>query len=271
MKRNLLITFVTVGSLLTGFKAQAQFGDLMQKAKDKAAQKASDIMEKKSSSTEQASEKVKKSSKLTINSNFDFTAGDSILFAESFGNDADGSTTHIFKTNGSAGIVSLKEEGGKWLALQDNSTYKLAKQIFYPKHFTVEFDVIAVADQIKDINPFIIGFAKDNSIRDYDSGSGAYVDIMYYNSNEVQINSSYNGKYLNTNFDLDRFANQKMHVSINVDGDRMVVYLDKTKLADTQLFLPASPKNFYLSAPSQYKNDAKILVSNFKIATFKKM
>ena len=270
MKQNLLFTLVTFGTLLTGFKANAQFGDLVQKAKDKAAQKASDMMDKKSGATDQSTDNVKKSSKLTINSSFDFIAGDSILFADDFAKEADGSTTHAFKTNGSAGVVSLKEEGDKWLALQDNSTYKLTKQLFYPKHFTVEFDIIAVADQIRDIYPLIIGFAKDNSVRDFDSGSGAYVNIMYYNSNEIQINSSYNSKYLDTKFDLDQFANRKMHVSINVDGDKMVVYLEKTKLADTQLFLPESPKNFYLSAPMQYHNGSKILVSNFKVATFKK-
>jgi hypothetical protein len=35
-----------------------------------------------------------------------------------------------------------------------------------------------------------------------------------------------------------------MHVSIQVDNERMAMYLDKTKLADTQLFLPATAKTF---------------------------
>lgn len=270
MKRNLLFTLALTGVLLTSFNANAQFSGLVQKAKDKAAQKASDMMDKSTSSNSTSTNNVKKSSKLTISSGFDFVAGDSVLFAEDFAKDADGSTTHIFKTNGSATVVSVKEEGGKWLALQGSSTYKLTKQIFYPKHFTVEYDIIAVADQIKDIEPFVTGFTKDNSVRDYDSSSGAYVELLYFNNDEVKVNSAYNGKYLDTKFNLEQFANRKMHISMNVDGDRMVVYLDRTKIADTQLFLPDSPKNFYISAPMRYQNDAKILVSNFRIATFKK-
>jgi hypothetical protein len=60
-----------------------------------------------------------------------------------------------------------------------------------------------------------------------------------------------------------------MHVSIIIDGERMVVYLDKTKMADTILFLPTDAKNFYISGPNNYKNGAKVLISNLKIARFK--
>ena len=263
----LFMLFLTA-ILLTTSVANAQFGRILEKAKEKAVQKASEIMDKKSS--DQHDDNTKKSSKVMINSTFDFVAGDSILFADNFSGNTDGTSTQAFKTNGSATVVSLKDNGTKWLSLQSSSTYKLTKQLFYPKRFTAEFDIIAVADQIRDIYPMIIGFAKDNSVSQFDSGSGAYVNILYYNDNEVQIISSYNDKYVNGKFDFNPYINRKMHVSIAVDGERMVVYLDQTKLADTQLFLPGSPRNFYISAPMQYRNGSKLLVSNFKIATFKK-
>lgn len=267
-KSTQLSLFILTSIVLTTSAANAQFGNLLQKAKDKALQKASDMMDKKSS--DQHNGDTKKSSKLVINSAFDFVAGDSILFADNFSGSPDGSSTHAFKTNGSATVVSLKDEAGKWLSLQDNSTYKLSRQLFYPKHFTVEFNVIAVADKVDDIYPMIIGFTKDNSVSQFDGGDGAYVNLMYYNDNEIQVNSSYINKYLNTEFDLNTDLNRTMHVSIAVDGERMMVYLDNTKIADTQLFLPSSPKNFYISGPMMYKNGSKLLVSNFKISTFKR-
>lgn len=273
MKKKILFTFLTTCGLCAALQSNAQFGGLVQKAKDKAAQKAGEIMDKKtsgSSSSSESSSSTPRGNKLSINSGFDFNAGDSVLFAESFSNVADGAPTHIFKTNGAATVVSLKEVGGKWMKLTDDATYKLTKQMFLPRHFTVEFDVLAVADQIKDIEPLVFGFTKDNSVTDYNSGDGAYASLMYYNDNEIGVHSSYNDKYLRTEYDLNTWLNRAMHVSIMVEGDRMAVYLDRTKIADTQLFLPGSPRNFYISAPMHYKNGSSVLVSNFKIATFKK-
>lgn len=268
IKGKFLFAIITTTVFLMGTKANAQFNSILQKAKDKAAQKASEMMDKKPAEPEAAPNK--KSGRLTINSGFDFVAGDSILFADNFSANANGTAPLAFKTNGSGSIVTLKEEGGKWLSLQDHSTYKLTRQLFYPKHFTVEFDIIAAADQIKDIYPMLIGFTKDNSVREYNSGDGAYINLMYYNDNQVSINSSYLDKYSNATFDLNPYANRKMHVAVNVDGERMAVYLDQTKLADTELFLANSPKNFYFSAPMTYHNGSRLLVGNFTIATFKK-
>ncbi|MFC0515768.1 hypothetical protein ACFFGT_16220 [Mucilaginibacter angelicae] len=272
--KKLLLSLLTTAGLITGFNANAQFGSLLQKAKDKAAQKASDAFDKKtssSSSSSSSSSGAPKSNKIIINTGFDFVPGDTVLFAEDFSAVPVGSSTKTFKTNGAATVVSVGGESGKWLALADNATYKFTKQLFYPKHFTVEFDILAAADQIRDIYPVNFGFVTDNSVRDYISSGGAYVTLKYYNDNDVSVNSEFLSKYLNSTFDLTTFTNRKMHVSLVVDGDRMVVYLDQTKLADTMAFMPTTAKNLYISAPMQYKNGSKVLVSNFKIMGFKKV
>ncbi|WCT12527.1 hypothetical protein [Mucilaginibacter jinjuensis] len=106
-------------------------------------------------------------------------------------------------------------------------------------------------------------------MRDYIQTEGAYVNLLYYNTNQVNIGSSKTNKDINGTFDLGTDENRPMHVSILVDGDRVVVYLDKTKLADTILFMPTDAKNFYISGPMKYQNGAKVLISNLKIAKFK--
>lgn len=268
-KRKLLFSLLPAVVMTFCFSvAHAQFKDLVQKAKNKVAQKANDAMDMKTSTS--PNEPVKKSERLTINTGFDFVPGDTVLFSDNFSNVVVGANTDKFKTNGSASIVSLNDEPGKWLTLADNATYKFTKQIFYPKNFTLEFDILATADQIKDINPIYFGFINDNSVKEYNSGTGAYVSLLYYNDNDVSVISTFINKYLSTKFDLTAYANRKMHVSILVDGNRMVTYLDQTKIADTQMFLPATAKNFYISGPNQYHNSAKVLVSNFKVMGFKK-
>lgn len=117
--------------------AHAQFGGLLQKAKDKAAQKASDMMDGKKSTKIETAASRKKSS---VNTVFDFTAGDSLLFAENFSSVPAGSTVKTLKTNGSATVATVNNQPGKWLLLEASATYRLTKQLFYPKHFTVEFD-----------------------------------------------------------------------------------------------------------------------------------
>ncbi|MBK0377762.1 hypothetical protein [Mucilaginibacter segetis] len=271
MKRNrrIFIYLIIFLGTFSGLHADAQLGGLLKKAKNKAVQKAAEVMDKETATSANV-DGDQTSNKVIINTGFDFIPGDSVLFTENFTGIANGASAKSFKTNGSASIVTVNDEAGKWLALADNATYKFTKQRFYPKHFTIEFDIFAVADKVRDIYPLIFGFTKDNSVSDYNSGNGAYVSVKYYNEHEVNINSSYNDKYLSADFDLNPYVNRKMHVSLMVDNGRMEVYLDKTKLADTQLFLPASPKNFYISAPMQYKNGSKVLVSNFRIATYKK-
>jgi hypothetical protein len=270
--KTLLISSLIALGLTTNFNASAQFGGLLQKAKDKVAQKASDAFDKKTSSTSTSSQTAgtPATSRIIINSGFDFLAGDTVLLAEDFSGVPVGSSTKALKTNGSASIVSVNGEDGKWLALANNATYKFSKQLFYPKHFTVEFDILAAADKISDIYPVDFGFVTDNSIRDYISSQGAYVSLKYYNDKDVSINSQFLSKYLNSTFDLTTFTNRKMHVSLVIDGDRMIVYLDHTKLADTMAFLPTTAKNLYISGPLKYQNGSSVLVSNFIIKGFKK-
>ncbi|WDF53891.1 hypothetical protein [Mucilaginibacter sp. KACC 22063] len=268
MKNKLLLIVFTAAGLIINVNAHAQFSGLLQKAKDKVAQKAGEAIDKKVPASN--SSDAPKGKKIKINSGFDFVAGDSLIFAEDFSGVQVGSTARSFKTNGSATVVSAEGESGKWLALADHATYKLTKQLFYPKHFTVEFDIIAIADKIDDITPVDFGFVTDNSVREHISNEGAYVSLKYYNRNEVSIASEFNSKYITSDFDLTTFTNRKMHVSVTVDGDRMIVYLDQTKLADALAFFPTTAKNLYISGPIQYKNGSKVLVGNFKIMGFKK-
>ncbi|QEC74989.1 hypothetical protein [Mucilaginibacter ginsenosidivorax] len=259
---------IAIAFVLSGVNARAQFGDLLQKAKNKAAQKASDMMDQKKNDAP-PEEAGQKKTRAVINSVFDFAAGDSVLVNENFSSVAVGASPHTIKTNGAGDVVTVNGENGKWLALEASATYRLSKQYFYPRHFTLEFDLLASADKINDMSPVFFGFTNDNSAKEYLTGSGEYVSLLYYNNNQITV-ANQNGKYLTTNYDLTPYANRVMHVSIMVDGERMVAYLDKTKIADTQLFLPSDTKNFFLSAPFKYNNGAKLLFSNLRIATFKK-
>ncbi|WP_342647925.1 hypothetical protein [Mucilaginibacter sp. CSA2-8R] len=267
MNKYKAIIIGTVAVFLITSNAQAQFGGLLQKAKDRAAQKAGEMMDGKK---EPKTEPVSGNKRLKVNAAFDFSSGDSVLFVESFSAVPAGATVRSLKTNGSATVATLDDMPGKWLLMEANATYRLTKQLFYPKRFTVEFDIIVAADKVSDVDPVIFGFTNDNSVRGYIQQDGAHTTLQYYNNDDIVVGNAH-GKYLSTNFDLTPYNNRSMHVSIMVDGDRFVLYLDKTKITDTELFLPSETKNFYLSAPLSYHNGAKVLIGNLRIAGFRKV
>ncbi|MFD2287850.1 hypothetical protein GJU39_06710 [Pedobacter petrophilus] len=190
-----------------------------------------------------------------------------IDFNEDFSKYEIGATPSSIKTNGAATIARPAGQQGKWLLLQDNITYKLNSSVSLPMSFTFEFDILAQAEQIKDISPISFGFVKDNAAREYISNGGAFVQLHYYDADAVNIgNYDVSKEEANTKFDLSATANRPLHVKLVVSGNQMAVYLDNTKLADTMLFQPQAARYFYISGPFETKQDAKVYVSNFKIA-----
>ncbi len=253
--------------------ADAQFNNILNRAKQKANDKINSAFDSKPKD-DPSNPGTIGSNKIKINSAFDFVACDSTVFTDDFSSYQIGKMPINWKTNGSGEVIKSPDLPGKWLQLQSFASYKLTKLIKYPSKFTVEFDIVAVADKIDDLSPLGFGFAGDNSVRSYmqdayNDGAINNISLQYYNRHGTSESSS-DTKYNHTNdLDLQGFANQIMHVSIAVDGETEQVYLDKTKISDTKMFKPNRLKYFYISAPLSYKNGAKVLFGNFKLMACK--
>jgi len=246
--------------LLSGIEGQAQLSDIFQKAKDKTTKAKEKKIDKNTTSEEgKAADKSGNRSSTVM-------AGDSLIFAEDFSAFQPGTIATSFKTNGAATVRTVAGQKGKWLDLGDKEIYKFSNPLNYPRRFTLSFDIIAKAEQAKDIAPLSFGFASDNSVHHYASNIGTYVQLHYYDTNQVNIGSSNPEKFVNKIFDLQPWVNRPLHIVLSVDGERMAVYLNDVKLADEVLFSPAVAKNFYITAPWRYSNDSAVLVSNFKVS-----
>ncbi|PUZ24425.1 hypothetical protein DCM91_10920 [Chitinophaga costaii] len=259
--------------------AHAQLGNLLQKAKDKGTQKASEAIDKKldgktsgnnttgSDSEEAAANGTTNSHKrLSVESVFDFVPADSVLYTSRFDMLPTGVLPAAWKTNGSGQLVKVGEFPGSWLQVQENATYKLKQNLILPENGTIEFDILTSCDKVKDLSPVQFGVAENNSVSDWNEGDIAHVELMYYNDNEVSSFAHFGNKYNSVTFDLNPYANAKMHVSIVLKGQQMKVYLDKTKVLDAQMFKENARKYFYFSAPLEMKNDAKVFFGNVRIA-----
>jgi len=192
-------------------------------------------------------------------------AAQNIGFKEDFSRYDIGATAPSIKTNGAAVVARPAGQQGKWLSIQENITYKINRSLYLPKSFTLEFDLLAQAEQIKDMSPISFGFVKDNAVRDYISNGGAFVQLHYYDADAVNIGNYDLGKEAGTKYDLSSTANRPLHVKLIVSGNQMTVYLDTTKLAETMLFKPGAARYFYISGPNRSERGARLFISNISI------
>lgn len=155
---------------------------------------------------------------LTIPAGSDFVAGDVILLREDFQNVRLGSFPATWATDASGRVVTLDGVAGRWLELQPDATYKLGHTASLPAKFMLEFDALAMTDEVKDLATFTFGFSRSRSVA---GGADAINEIaLYYMNGEGGlVGSDIAGINGNFAFDLAGYARRPLHVSITVDAD----------------------------------------------------
>ncbi|OBX25132.1 OmpA family protein [Gelidibacter algens] len=161
MSKRLL--FVIVFALCLGTTASSQ--GFLKKLKEKAADKGSDLIVKKSAEKvedavdgEKKDKNDKKSESkkdsdgeeqdgptntktgITTYSKFDFVPGEHIIYAENFEQDVIGEFPLKWFTNGSAEVVTVEGLAGRWLKLVAGRT--LTPTMKFPANFTLEYDLL---------------------------------------------------------------------------------------------------------------------------------
>lgn len=244
------------------------------KAQDKAISAVEKSIGQSSDTQTEDADRTPHRHMLSIHSGSPFTAGNVPIFHDDFAGVHVGAMPSTWKTNGSAEVVTLDGIPGNWLKVRGWSTLKLVKPPHLPQHFTVQFDVIAVADQVQDLDSLDFGFAHNNSVRAfindaYNDGAINDVEINYMNHGGGSVSSSATGYHVPINFNLEGYANTPMHVAIDVDGDNMKVYLDHSKVADSKQFLGHKSRYFFLSYGLKSRHGAALLFGNFRMDGFK--
>jgi hypothetical protein len=262
----LLGIFVQVSSL------QAQIWKKVQrKIEEKANQKADDVINgKKSSANNKSDVEGSKDNRPYLEEVYSFTPGTKIIFESDFKYDAKGRMPKRWKSSGSGSVAAVSGMPGNWLALTENSTYKIDSLMSSPGNFTIEFDLITRSAETSDIGAMSFGFARDNSSRNgiYDGHNGnAITNTQLHFHNQEVINSSSDTDNYNTlDYPFASYSNSLIHVAISVEGENLRIYVDKAKVLDTKMFKPAATKFFYLTAPYSYDQGSKVYFGNFVMA-----
>lgn len=196
---------------------------------------------------------------------FDFVRGDSVFFRDNFAGSSVGSMPAYWKSSGTGELVEFPGEGGKWLLLTEFTTYKLDTLLHLPQNFTVEFDILTRADKASDLNAFSFGFAKDNSVSGYEDRLMSRTQLHYHNESIISYAQDLN-VYNTQDYPFGHYSNAKMRVSIQVEGARMKVYLNRDKVLDTDMLSAGAPKYFYFNPSTRLDNNAQLAVGNFTFA-----
>lgn len=200
-----------------------------------------------------------------------FQPGDSVIFATDFAHDNKGRMPKRWKSSGSGSVASVEGAPGNWLALAEQSTYKIDSLFDTPENFTIEFDLVTRSSESADIGSMSFGFARDNSVAkqllDAYNGNAITNTQLHFHNQEITNASSDTEKYITVDFPFANYSNATLHVAIAVEGDILSVYINKTKVLDTGMFNQDAPKFFYITAPYSYEQQSQVYFGNFVMAT----
>lgn len=200
-----------------------------------------------------------------------FQPGDSVIFATDFVYDAKGRMPKRWKSSGSGSVASVEGIAGNWVALAEQSTYKIDSLFNTPDNFTIEFDLVTRSSESADIGSMSFGFARDNSVKnqllDAYNGNAITNTQLHFHNQEVTNASSDTENHITLDFPFANYANAVLHVAIAVEGEILSVYVNKNKVLDTRMFNQNVPKFFYITAPYSYEQQSQVYFGNFVMAT----
>lgn len=240
---------------------------------EKAEQKANDTIDQRVD-THADSAQPGKHPMWQVDSGFDFTPAPVVLQQDNFADVTNGAMPHDWKTNGSGQVVSVRDFPGKWLDLQADSTFKLTYHRSLPERFTIQFDLLPLAETADDLASMDFGFASDNlsavHLTSSTSSDGLInvINVNFANSGGIFARSAATDFSASPDFKPQYYVNRVLHVSIAVDGKRERVYLDHTKILDSKTFDDNPSRYFYVSGASSYDHHARMLLGNFRAATY---
>ena len=203
---------------------------------------------------------------LALYSKFDFIPGSKIIFFDDFGQENIGDFPASWFSNGSGEVVSLNNFPGKWLNMTAPGCYYPETDLLTTENFTVEFDMIL---NVPEGENFSVGFyVVSGNIKEPNEG-GAIPGVAgvktTINPTSIDLSGYADGAYTidskSTEFTIN--PNEKVHFSYWIQKQRMRIYVNEKKVADSPRILPLGFKYNILRFEL---GDSKPLISNFRVA-----
>lgn len=217
---------------------------------------------------------------------YDFVPGEQVIYSNDFAAENIGELPTGWNTSGNAAVTTLNTQKGNWLQLYQNAVFLSDNTSEFSENFTVEFDLILRNGNPKSAFPqlaFGVMSSGDMSttdnelLRGYEKFFATELKIQPsgYNGSHMHYESYNKGhRYLNTdvkNFPkLEKFFDQPIHVAMQVQKERLRIWLNEDKMYDLPKAIVAGTvlNQLYFRVRSSNAKDEETgySISNFKVA-----
>lgn len=217
-------------------------------------------------------------------SNFDFVAGNKILFFDDFSAARIGDFPVMWNTNGSGEVVTTNNFAGKWFRMNPNSFTFLDAGLKPVENFTIEFDAFVTKSE-DNLETFQISlFAQDPDIGGlfatdlYPGKDGIvlnFATVFGNNADETDSHHSYRAYNNKTEKILEGKHNKKAFLlqlgkvyrfSFWVQKTRLRLYINEEKIYDIQRAIADKSKIEQIRFWTPEFSETSLFMANFRYA-----
>ncbi len=207
---------------------------------------------------------------MQINSKYDFTPGEKVIFFDDFSETAIGDFPAGWNTNSSGEVVTTNLFSGKWFKMSEEGSVSLDEGINLPDNYTIEFDVVAHPDE-EDPEVISFGFYIYSAENPKDLNEGGAVPgkvgvKMEFGSRTAYSAYNEEGYTMEGSSEDGVMAIDKKHrISIWVQKTRLRIYLDRLKVFDLPKVLTSGYQ--YNMMRFEIGNSGDPMITDFRVAS----
>jgi outer membrane protein OmpA-like peptidoglycan-associated protein len=203
-----------------------------------------------------------------ITSKYDFIPGEEVIFFDDFSSENIGDFPAQWLTNGSGEIVTSQKFPGKWFNITKMGYYIPEAKDDFTENFTIEFDFIPMTtDNGENLYSFTFYLLTGSLGEPGGGGEPGDAGFQVYSDGENlgwKNWSMASEQRFNGNVTFPFKTNQKYHVAIWVQKQRVRIYADENKVLDVPRGIPTGSKpNIFRF---ETRDEAIPLIANFRIA-----
>jgi OOP family OmpA-OmpF porin len=203
-----------------------------------------------------------------ITSKYDFIPGEKVIFFDDFSSESIGDFPAQWLTNGSGEIVTSQKFPGKWFNITKMGYYIPEAKEDFTENFTIEFDFIPMTtdngDNLRGFTFYLLTGKLGEPGGGGEPGDAGF-QIVFDEENLGWKNwSMASEQRFNGNVTFPFKTNQKYHVAIWVQKQRVRIYANENKVLDVPRGIPTGSEPNILRFET--RDEAIPLIGSFRIA-----
>ncbi len=237
------------------------------KRKNKRKRRRKNNKHTSETSNEQTSQAEKETHK--VSTNFDFKAGNVMLFQDDYSQDNIGDFPAKWDTDGGGELTNIN--GQKYLKMQHSAVYVPMMSEKLPENYTVEFDLYAPTLNKKTSSHtwVYISIDDNNTFKEGKNYGRVGLNPCQYIVSSTWVNKKENGKEIikkQLKLDYRAVINGKSRVSIMVNKSRFRLWLNERKLIDVPRLIPIGKASYLKLMQHDYGGNVEMYFGNVRIA-----